>query len=381
MPRLHLRHLLGILLGLGYTLALASPADPPDHAKACLEKALKGLLQGAQFGPPRPIESITELKIATFNVLNLFFHVGKHIRDETGSLVQAKSGAEKSLTDARELGEAVSRANPDILALQEVEGISSLVRFNKLFLGNNYIPLLLNGNDARGIQVGFLIKKDLPFQFQLISHQNETHLPAGAPTPVPVFARDLPVLMVRRAGAPVDSDPLLIVIGTHNRSRRPSPGDPDSSLKRKAEANRTAEIIQGYQQKYGPSVPVVLMGDFNSNVNSAPEYQVLWNSAHLEDVFNLETQKRPFWQRFTHTYHPNGSPRKPSQLDAILVSSALQDKVLDAQIYRYPDANGQEKPLPKTHDERKQNPSDHFLLHMTVDFQKLWKERQGGSAP
>ena len=61
-------------------------------------------------------------------------------------------------------------------------------------------------------------------------------------------------------------------------------------------------------------------------------------------------------------------------LDSILLVPPFQDLVLSAQVYRYKNADGTEKPIPTTFEERKKNPSDHYPVYAEIDLQKILKK-------
>ncbi len=74
----------------------------------------------------------------------------------------------KPLDKLNQLTLVIKKSNPDVIMLCEVGGIESLTNFNRLFLNNAYSPVLIEGNSDRNIDVGYLIKKDLGFFFDLI---------------------------------------------------------------------------------------------------------------------------------------------------------------------------------------------------------------------
>ena len=78
----------------------------------------------------------------------------------------------KTLKKTKELAQAILEINPDILMLCEVGGPESLKNFNDLFLNSNYSTALIEGNSDRNIDVCFLIRKNLPFYFDLFSNKN-----------------------------------------------------------------------------------------------------------------------------------------------------------------------------------------------------------------
>jgi hypothetical protein len=144
-------------------------------------------------------------------------------------------------------------------------------------------------------------------------------------------------------------------------------------LLRTAQVERSVQIVQRYQKRFGTNVPIILTGDFNSTVDWGPEFASLWRSNHFEDPFNLLPKVPPLSDRVTHTFHPRKGPRELGQIDAVLVSPSLQKIVLDAKVARYKNAAGQTLPLPKTFEEREKQPSDHFMTFVTLSFQPLVK--------
>jgi predicted extracellular nuclease len=339
----------------------------------------------------RPIESIRELRVATYNVENLFLHVGhyegsKRVTDQQVKPTEKVKGVAKAILDM----------NPDILVLQEVEDIDALSFINKSFLQGRYTPILIKGNDPRGIDVGFLVKKDLPFKIEALSYKNQTwHDPrlehAGQ---THLFSRDLPVLLVKPKNAMPNAPPLFVLAGTHFKSKRPpnSPeareADPESNVMRGAQAARAAQILSEYRSLFGDNVPVMLAGDFNGAVNFEPEFDPLKKDAQLTDAFDLLAKKLTDDQRITHIFYAKKGKRGPrsSQLDAVLVSPALRDAVLSAEVYRYidPETGKQFKyrnpktgeltdDLPLTKRQRDRNPSDHWPVLVRLDFTKFLK--------
>ena len=131
------------------------------------------------------------------------------------------------------------------------------------------------------------------------------------------------------------------------------------------------EVIKDYQAKY-PKTPIMVMGDFNAEVHTEPEYSAL-REFELKDVFDLGPNPIPTGdpRRVTHTFHPKEGSRHASQLDSILLVPPFQNLVLGAHIYRYKNPDGSEKPLPKTYAEREKNPSDHYPVWAEIDLQKL----------
>ncbi|UPT73584.1 MAG: hypothetical protein M0D55_17245 [Elusimicrobiota bacterium] len=111
--------------------------------------------------PVRSLSSIRQLKLGSYNVLNLFQNVGKHVPDETnpGKLKKVSDAAPKEEWSLRAQGQVILENDLDIVTLQEVENAAALEDFNRNYLDGKYKVFLIEGNDERGIDVAFLVKK------------------------------------------------------------------------------------------------------------------------------------------------------------------------------------------------------------------------------
>ncbi|MBI2788366.1 MAG: LOG family protein [Elusimicrobia bacterium] len=346
--------------------------------------ALTGLFDGAAAvgepvgpaasaaSPVRSLESIKELKMGSYNVLNLFENVGKHVPDpeNPGKLKKISDARPKEDRSLREQGQVILENDLDIVTLEEVENIAALRDFNERFLDGKYSVHLIEGNDERGIDVAFLVKKDLPFLVEHRSHKDETWVdPVLGGGPRTLFSRDLTSLVVR---VPGKAQPLFVLFGTHYKSKRDRDGgDPGSSILRGAQVQRSAEIIARYRAEFGADTPIMLAGDFNGEVGKDAEFRPLFEAAGLVDSFDASPNPPSEKDRITHTFHPQGAPAHFGQMDAVLVSKALRGAVRKAEAYRYKNEDGSVRAIPATYAERSRNPSDHFPVIVTLDFAAL----------
>jgi endonuclease/exonuclease/phosphatase family metal-dependent hydrolase len=290
----------------------------------------------------------------------------------TGKRTKTQPEKAKSQEAIDGVANAIQEIDPDIIFLQEVEGTDSLGAFAEKELSKNWRPLIIKGNDARGIHIGVLIKNSVPLVFEYQSHRDEPFSNPHHPDLSRVFSRDFPVLIAK---SPVDDSVLFLMAGAHGKSKRSENNqDPESREIRTAQAERMVEIIQYYQTQY-PKVPFLILGDFNAEVSSEPEYKAL-RDFNLKDVFELMPNPIPSGdpKRISHTYHPRDGARKASQLDSILVAPPFQNIVREAQVYRYKNSDGSIKPIPDTFEERQTNPSDHFPIWAELDLQKILKK-------
>lgn len=313
----------------------------------------------------RPLDTVSQIKIMTYNVENFF------LPSESD-----RSPEEKPLVEQKGIARAIADENPDFIVLEEVGGLTVLETFSKNFLNDSYKAYLVPGNDQRGIEIGYLVKRDLPLRITLESHREATWMDPTDHRAHRLFSRDAPALMVRAENVAEDSAPLLILIGNHAKAMRDRAGDPKSELLRGAQYDEIGRIIDGYRSTYGADVPLLLGGDFNADVQRAHSIDPV--RTRMADPFDL--MKTPDVQRVTHTYHPKDrrQPSEFAQLDALLVAPALASNIIDIKTYRYKDKDGDAKPLPTTFDERKKNPSDHFPVVLTLSTRNIFPARAAG---
>jgi endonuclease/exonuclease/phosphatase family metal-dependent hydrolase len=326
------------------------------------------------FLPPTPkvaLEQIQELKLGTYNVLNLSKSVG-HYEDINGVRTFIPGSSLKPLEQTQGVAKAILEAKLDIVVLQEVEGIEALENFGREFLDNKYFPISLRGNDERGIDIGFLVKKNLPFEIQMDSYKAIKWIDPSDATGSEklLFSRDLPVMKIYFTSAQPRGPPDMVLIGTHFKSQRDRARDPKSRIFREAQVKETTRIIREMQNTYGSRTPILLAGDFNGDIHNS-EFRHLTETGLLEEAF--EVKQIPASQRVTHTYHPRGGATEESQLDAFMFTPNFRHYVKDAGVHRYKNPDGSVKPLPQSYAEREQNPSDHFMVKMTVDFSAFYR--------
>jgi hypothetical protein len=311
--------------------------------------------------PLRSLEAISELHFGTYNVENFFSGAASKFQTEKPKPQWQQRGVAKAILDS----------NLDIVSVEEMENVQVLEAFNEKYLDGQYRSLLIQGNDERGINIGFLVKNDIPFELELRTNKDELWTdPEGDGRPEKLFSRDLPTLIVR---APGRAQPLFVYLGTHYKSKRPrSSSDPESDKIRLAQVERTVEIIGRLRAEFGQDVPLMLGGDFNGEVNKESTFDALkQGGAGLTDALDLAQPPLSDKERVTHIFFPEGGSATKSQLDAIFLSKALRPLVAMAKVYRYKDASGKELPIPETWKQREQNPSDHFPLLLTIKFQPL----------
>ena len=180
------------------------------------------------------------------------------VRTFMGRLVRAKS-PDDTAKIARRIIDVV---NADVLAVQEVEHIEILKRFNREHLQNLYPHIaLVEGNDPRLIDVGIMSK--LPIGI-IASHQTAVH--PDEPNQR-VFSRDLLQVEILNH----NRDKLFMIYNTHLKShfvpfgQDPIQGAIGTNNRRRRQAETISRIISRMER---PNSRFVLTGDMNDPPNS-----------------------------------------------------------------------------------------------------------------
>lgn len=260
------------------------------------------------------------------------------VRAFMGRLVKAKEAGETAEI-ARRITEAM---DVDVLAVQEVEHIEILKRFNLEHLGNLYPhAVLIEGNDQRLIDVGLLSK--LPIG-AITSHQAATHPDDPGR---PVFSRDLLQVEILKP----NGDKLFDIYNTHLKShfvpfgQDPVAGARLANERRQRQAEAISRVIGRMER---PNSRFILLGDMNDPPDSeflAPmltaDNRPLTNA--LADAQETRPPKpetpgqgpgpqSPIW---THRFNPPGPETPRYELfDQIWVSEALSGRLRAAHIDR-----------------------------------------------
>jgi endonuclease/exonuclease/phosphatase family metal-dependent hydrolase len=271
--------------------------------------------------------------------IRLTFEAGEfEVRAFMGRLVRAKDAA-GTADIARRIRDVM---DADVLAVQEVEHIEILKRFNTDHLGGLYRHVaLVEGNDQRLIDVGILSK--LPIG-TIISHQTAVHPEDPGRR---VFSRDL--LQVEILDN--NGDKLFNLYNTHLKSHfvpfgeDPDEGAADANTRRRRQAETVARIISRMER---PNSRFVLTGDMNDPPDSEflapmliadnqPLINTLLNPAETrppkpETPGQGAGPQSPAW---THRFNPPGpEPPRYELFDHIWVSQALDGRFANPTIDR-----------------------------------------------
>jgi endonuclease/exonuclease/phosphatase family metal-dependent hydrolase len=319
-------------------------------------------------------ESI-DLKIALLNAENLFL-----LFDQVPTLEHTKLDEiqwqklstsifpNKNLSKLKELARTIKDMDPDILLLCEVGGPESLKHFNELFLEGKYSTAIIEGNSDRNIDVGFLVRRNLPFYFDLttnkhrlinFNYESERVLKV---MPEHKLSRDCAELKLFQRET---DKPFLNILLTHLKSRLdPEKKDPNGFARRQAELKTVVDIANEVYQR-NPNVPLILAGDFNGNASlktTDEEFKYLYQNTQMIDV--LEAAGLADDKRATFAQVRNGQRSDGRQIDfCFLTPKAAQylDKT-SAGVYRYKDSYGFALDLPTTMEAKLELPSDHYPI-------------------
>lgn len=254
------------------------------------------------------------LRVGTFNAENLFarFRFASHLSVEQVQAMLADGWqTDQTLfeafdTERRQLtGAAIHAIDADILALQEIESLDTLKHFNRKFLetmGYRY-PMLIDGNDSRGIDVALLSR--FPFTY-LQTHQFDA--PPDRPD-APIFSRDC-----LEVGLALPTGSELVVFVNHFKCIT---GDRlGTTARRRAQAEQVARIVEA-RFPDPAAADFLILGDLNDYMPS-PGLAPLLEKPWLENVVS----RLPERERWTHHYAFADEYR---QLDYILPSRRLAD--------------------------------------------------------
>lgn len=326
---------------------------------------------------------MVSLKVLLLNAENLFLLSDQNLTEEHLNLDQGKWNRlstsiydNKPLEKAKALAKIVQETNPDVILLCEVGGIESLQNFNRLFLGEKYSPALIEGNSNRNIDVGYLLRKNMGFYFDIITNKNRPinylypHERKSHETGYPIrsakvgtshkFSRDVAELHLFQNDR---EKPFFIFLLTHLKSRLdPDNVDPNGFERRQAELKTLLEIYRELEKKHDYKVPIVVGGDFNGNatdINTDPEFVDIYTT-DLKDVCTLAGIKNEHAATFYQV--GRGSKTDGKQLDYCFLSPAAAQYLnkTSVQVYRYKDHLGLPFDPPTTLEAKMKLPSDHY---------------------
>lgn len=318
-------------------------------------------------GPQRQVDKLDVIRILSLNHENLFnWKVEK--RDPSAGLDHEKPAWER-----RALGKYTESVNPDIIVGTEIDSVKTGDDYQKEDLKDAYKTIGIEGNDERGIDIVLFVKKDLAIDVEFESRKEDEYKTPDSPTTKKLFSRDLPALIVRKAGAPKDSKPLFIVLGTHYKSQRPTREGLSDREIRNMQMTRSVEVVEEYQKRYGENVPIILTGDMNENLDSGPNATSILGRK-LQDATQVATNPGHEGQG-THVYFPHpGAPADISRLDGFKLNSAAAKVVKSFKTGGFVGKNGPTDKAPASFRDREANyGSDHKGIILELDVPQMLK--------
>ena len=286
---------------------------------------------------PEVISTVTELptlkpagadefNIMTWNAENLFDTRAPHPADPP-----MLKPAEYRLRLEKVANTIVAAGVPLIVGLQEVENIAVLedIAAQEVLAGYDYQPLLIEGTDSRGIDVGYLIRGDRASFVEL----QQFNAPEGLTSRPPLLVQ----VEVETTNGPAT----VFVINNHFTSM--SGGEEATEPRRNAQAAWNVEVLNQVLQEH-PGAYVAIIGDLNSYYDSRP-IETLRESG-LNHVFEII----PAEERYTYIYQGLSQT-----LDHILVTPSLFELLIRTEVLHV----NADYPLPNPDDASPRHSSDH----------------------
>ena len=306
----------------------------------------------------------SQLKIMVLNAQDLFLFMDKHDNTSLEDLTEVKwqlmSSSlfnNKSKDKCLALAQTIQRSGADIVMMTEVGGHESLANFARFVLNDEYTSLSLPSNSDRGIDLGYLVKKSLPFELAIHSH-----IDYALPEPARKFSRDVLRLDLIR-NQKIEMIFLLVHIKSKLDLRR---NDFEGRTRRVLEVKGLLEI---YKKLLVHNVPILVGGDFNGHAgekDTEEEFKTLYSETDLKDVAHLA--KIPEEDRFSYIYFTRGGNRFVQQIDYLFISEKYSHLLVPEDCYfpRYTNPEGLPLPIPKRMEQKNSLPSDHYPFLATL---------------
>jgi endonuclease/exonuclease/phosphatase family metal-dependent hydrolase len=294
------------------------------------------------------------------------------IDEHTWQEMSASTYSNKSLAKTFALAKTIERIAPDIIALSEVGGRESFENFNRYFLGEAYDVYMIEGNSNRGIDLGYLVKRTLPFHFKIKSHKKH---------PLMFLYPDEKVKLTAKTSHKFSRDVLelrmydenhkhwFIFLIVHLKSKLdPDRRDPEGRKRRAAELRNLIDIYLDLEKKY-PQTPIILTGDFNGKATAEfePEFADLYERSDLADfgqILGMSEDSLTSYLFFTD------NEVYKQQLDYFFISQKYSSLLVKDECRFAPFSDYEGKVLPKAANlqEKLDAPSDHYGIEIGFDL-------------
>lgn len=308
------------------------------------------------------------LTLCEFNVENLFlsmaYYEGKPIEEISESqwtnlALSQFQKLQKPQKKLWALAKTLQEIQPDIVMMVEVGGEESLQNFNRHFLADAYDLYFVEGNARRGIDLAFLVNRNLGLPVEARSNRDlQVEVSTWLGKEKAVFSRDIAELRLSNAKGGL----ILILLLVHLKSKLGSGGDVGGKDLRTAEAFALSEYYEKLRLAY-PDVPIVVGGDLNEELSSLD----LARLQHTDLTDFHEVLGTPREDRISYVHYDYYGIPQPKVIDYLLISPHLVDCIVHEKsaTYRYRGHYGERELLPTTRKERSMLPSDHYPVVLT----------------
>ncbi|HEY9076008.1 MAG TPA: endonuclease/exonuclease/phosphatase family protein [Anaerolineaceae bacterium] len=242
-----------------------------------------------------------EISVMTWNALNMFDLSDPHPTDPP------RPTAAEYRRDLTKMARTIIAAGaPLVVGLQEIENIGILQELVKhdLLSSYKYQPVLIEGSDSRGIDVGYLIRTD---RLKLLESK-------AFPDSAGIFSR--PPLLVRVQD--LKSRAELFILNNHFVSM--SGGVEATEPRRVAQAAWNMKILDELDLQH-PQIKAIVLGDLNSYYQSAPID--VFRKAGMKHAFEF----LPTDQAYTYIYQGESQT-----LDHILMTANLAQTIKKVEV-------------------------------------------------
>lgn len=304
------------------------------------------------------------------NAQDLFLFMDKHNHDELPvtelteikwQLMSSSLFSNKSKEKCQILALTIKEANADIVMVTEVGGPESLANFAKYVLDDEYFALSLPSNSDRGIDLGYLVRRSLPYKVDIHSH-----IDYPLPLPAKRFSRD-----VLRLDLSENGSMKMILLLVHIKSKLDlKRADFEGRTRRVLEVKGLLEIYQKLTADY-PKIPILIGGDMNGHAgekDTEEEFKPIYETTDLKDCAFLANI--PEEDRFSYIYFNRGGNRFVQQIDYLFISEKFKDLLIPTECYfpRYKNLTGAPLPIPKRMEQKNILPSDHYPFVAGIKF-------------
>jgi len=210
-----------------------------------------------------------------------------------------------------QIGDEYIKGGPVAIGVSEVENMLALTDLanQPKMKASGYVPILLEGPDRRGVDVGFLYRKDL---FKLISYTSHRLVVADQPD-----FRTRDQLLVKGI---ILGDTVHFIVN-HWPSR--SGGEKRSAPMRAAAAQLVRNTVDSIMN-VNPNARIFIMGDLNDNPTNASVFKVLKGAADQKTAMELTGLFNPMYNMFKKQGIGSNAYRDSwSLFDQIIISKGL----------------------------------------------------------